>query len=187
MKKLLKWGGIGLLVLIFLGAIAGGGDDKGSSSTNNSATDSSSESSDKTTETPKMAGLNETAQDKDLAFTVLKVDTAKNLGNSYTQKTAQGMFYIVTLKIENKGKETASFDSSMAKVIDDQGRSFDRSIDGQTAKGLSEGNVDLFLQQVQPGLSVTGDLVFDLPETIESANLELKGGFFSDGVLVKIR
>lgn len=187
MKKLLKWGAIGFLVLIVIGVIAGGGDSNSNSSNNSGSDTGSSSEPAKNEEVVKMAGLNETVQDKDLAFTVVKVDTAKNLGNSYTQKTAQGMFYVVTLKIENKGKETASFDSSMAKVIDDQGRSFDRSIDGQTAKGLSEGNVDLFLQQVQPGLSVTGDLVFDLPETIESANLELKGGFFSDGVLVKIK
>lgn len=41
---------------------------------------------------------------------------------------------------------TNTFDSSMAKVVDNKGREFERSIDGQTAKGLSEGKVDLFLQ-----------------------------------------
>ena len=61
-------------------------------------------------------------QDGDLAFTVTNVETVKTLGNQFTKKDAQGTFYVVTLKIENKGNKTATFDSSMAKVTDDQGR-----------------------------------------------------------------
>lgn len=134
----------------------------------------------------KIAGLNETVQDSDLAFTVLAVNKSKTLGNSFTQKTAQGMFYVVTVKIENKGNKTMTFDASMAKVKDDQGREFERSVDGQTAKGLSQGQVDLFLQQIQPSLSVTGDLVFDLPENLKNPILNLKGSLFSKGVGVKL-
>ena len=47
----------------------------------------------------------------------------------------------------------------MITLTDSQGRTFDRSIDGQTAKGMAQGKVDLFLQQVQPGLNVNGDIV----------------------------
>ena len=83
--------------------------------------------------------------------------------------------------IENKGKETVTIDSSMLQITDNQNRKFDRSIDGQTAKGLAQGKVDLFLQQVQPGLSVTGDIVFDLPADIQEAKLIVKGSLFSPG------
>lgn len=88
------------------------------------------------------------------------------------------MFYIITLKIENKGKETKTVDSSMITLTDSQGRKFDRSIEGQTAKGLSQGKVDLFLQQVQPGLSVTGDIVFDIPKDATGLTLNVKGSLF---------
>ena len=74
----------------------------------------------------------------------------------------------------------------MAKIKDDQGREFERSIDGQTAKGLAQGQVDLFLQQIQPSLSVTGDLVFDLPDGLKNPVLTLKGSLFSQGVGVKL-
>ncbi|MFA5770654.1 MAG: DUF4352 domain-containing protein [Patescibacteria group bacterium] len=174
MKKILKWIGIIVLVLIVIGALSG---NKGGST---------SKTGTKTNEAPKMAGLNEAAQDGDLAFTVLSVDKSKTLGNSFTQKTAQGMFYVVTVKIENKGNKTTTFDASMAKIKDDQGREFERSIDGQTAKGLSQGQVDLFLQQIQPSLSVTGDLVFDLPEGLKNPVLTLKGSLFNQGVGVKL-
>lgn len=130
------------------------------------------------TQTATLAKVGEAVQDGDIAFTAIDTTKAKTLGNQYTRKTAQGTFYIVTLKIENKGKETKTIDSSMLTLTDSQGRQFDRSIDGQTAKGLAEGKVDLFLQQVQPGLNVTGDIVFDIPKDATGLKLNVKGGYF---------
>lgn len=139
-----------------------------------------------TSEAPKIAGLNETVQDGDLAFTVTSVEKVKTLGNQYSKKSAQGTFYVIAMKVENKGKKTATFDSSMAKVKDAEGREFERSIDGQTAKSMSEGKTDMFLQQIQPSLSVLGDLVFDLPEGMKSPTILLKGSMFNKGVEVKL-
>jgi hypothetical protein len=183
MKKFLKWAGIIIVVLIIVGGIAGAG--KSGESTSNDNADKSSSSNDRNAE--KTFGLNEAVQDGDLAFTVTNVATAKSLGNSYTEKDAQGMFYVVTVKIENKGNKTATFDSSMAKVTDDKGREFERSVEGQTAKGMAQGGVDLFLQQIQPSLSVAGDLVFDLPADISNPVLLVKGSIFGQGAKVKLQ
>lgn len=185
MKKVLKWGGIIFIALIVIAVIAGSGGDK---SNNQSTTGSNStESNNNQEDTAKMYGLNETVQDGDLAFTVTNVETVETLGNQFTKKDAQGIFYVVTLKIENKGNKTATFDSSMAKVTDDQGREFERSIEGQTAKGMAQGNVDLFLQQIQPSLSVTGDLVFDLPADMKNPMLVVKGSLFAKGARIKLQ
>lgn len=185
MKKLLKWGGIAIIAIIVLAVIAGSGGDK---SNNKSTTGSNSTaSSNNKVDSTKTYGLNEAVQDGDLTFTVTGVETAKTLGNQFTKKDAQGTFYIVTLKIENKGNKTATFDSSMAKVTDDQGREFERSIEGQTAKGMAQGNVDLFLQQIQPSLSVTGDLVFDLPADMQNPMLVVKGSLFAKGAKIKLQ
>ncbi len=177
MKKILKWLGIAILIIIVLGTLSGNKGTNNKTGSNNSINKE---------DNSKIVKINETVQDKDLAFTVLGVEKTKTLGNYYTQQTAQGIFHIVTVKIENKGNKTLSFDSSMAKIKDDQGREFERSIDGQTAKGLTQGKVDLFLQQIQPGLSVTGDIVFDLPDNIKDPVLWLKGSLFSSGVGVKL-
>lgn len=175
MKKILKWIGIIFLVLIVIGALSG---NKGGST--------KSGTTQTTSEAQKIAGLNETVQDGDLAFTITTVEKVKTLGNQYSKKTAQGMYYVIAMKIENKGKKTATFDSSMAKVKDAEGREFERSIDGQTAKSMSEGKTDMFLQQIQPSLSVSGDLVFDLPEGMKSPTILLKGSMFNKGVEVKL-
>lgn len=110
----------------------------------------------------------------------------QTLGNQFLEKKAQGTFYVISLKVENKGKKTATFNSSQAKILDDQGREFEYSVDGQSAKGMSQGHIDLFLQQIQPSLEVTGDLVFDLPADVKNPVLILKGGLFSEGVKVKV-
>lgn len=171
----------GLLILIFIGIIgSAAGGSKDSSTSSGSKTNAGSDQA-------NLAKVGEAVTDEDLSFTVVSVDKEKTVGNSYTQKNAQGMFYIVTLKLENAGKKTVTFDSSMAKVVDSEGREYERSIDGQTAKGMSEGNVDLFLQQIQPTLSYTGDLVFDLPETIKDPTLVVKGSMFSKGAKVKLQ
>lgn len=172
MKKILKWGVIAIVVIVIISAISGGG--------KNSTTSSNSGSSNKTENKKEVvvAKIGEEVTANDLAFTVTDITKAKSLGNSYTKKDAQGTFNIVTLTIKNTGKETVTIDSSMMKIVDSQGRKFDRSIEGQTAKGLSQGKVDLFLQQVQPGLSVTGDLVFDLPDDAIDLKLLVKGSMF---------
>lgn len=185
MKKLLKWGGIGLLILIVIGVIASAGGSGNNQTSNQANTDNNSPAKQENTE--KTYGLNETVQDDHLAFTVTNVETAETLGNQFTKRDAQGMFYIVTLKIENKGNKTATFDSSMAKVVDDKGREFERSIEGQTAKGMDQGKVDLFLQQVQPSLSAAGDLVFDLPADIKNPMLVVKGTYFGKGAKIKLQ
>lgn len=171
MKKILKWGVIAIVVIMIIGAISGGG--KNTTTTSNSGTTKTDSKKEET-----VAKLNDTVTDKDLAFTATNVTKAKSLGNSYTKKDAQGTFYVITLNVKNVGKETATIDSSMIKITDSQGRKFDRSIEGQTAKGLSQGKVDMFLQQVQPGLSVTGDIVFDLPDDATDLKLLVKGGLF---------
>ncbi len=168
MKKFLKIVGFIILGLIVIGIIGSAGKKGGTSSTSNTTPQTKVEA----------AKIGETVQDGDLAFTATSVTTANSLGNTYTSSKAQGIFYVVTLKIENKGKETKTIDSSMITLTDDQGRKFDRSIEGQTAKGLSQGKVDLFLQQVQPGLSVTGDIVFDIPKDATGLKLVVKSSLF---------
>lgn len=175
MKKIIL-GAIGVLVVIVIIAAASGGGNK-----QNSSTTSSTQSKEEQKASETVAKVGEAVEDSGLAFTVMGVDTASSLGNSYSLRNAQGVFYVVTLKIENKGTETKTVDSSMITLTDSQRRKFDRPIEGQTAKGLSQGKVDLFLQQVQPGLSVTGNIVFDIPKDASGLNLIVKGALFGSG------
>lgn len=164
----------GVLVIILIAIISSSSGNK-NKGTNTTTTQGSNN---KTTQTESIGKIGEAVTANDLSFTATDISKAKSLGNSYSKKEAQGTFNIITLTIKNTGKETVTIDSSMLKVTDSQGRKFDYSIEGQTAKGLAQGKVDLFLQQVQPGLSVTGDIVFDLPDDATDLKLLVKGSMF---------
>lgn len=172
--------GLGVIILLVIIMSAVGGNKGGSTQTATTA------STDTTKSAPVVAKIGEAVTDKDLSFTVSGVKIASSVGNSYTNKTAQGIFTIVTVKIANNTKETKTIDSSAFQIIDSQGRKFDRSIEGQTAQGLSQGQVDLFLQQVQPSLSVTGDVVFDIPKDATGLKLLVKGSMFSSGTEIDL-
>lgn len=166
---------IAFIVLIIVIAAAGG------SKTSNKAQTSLSDEKTATSPSPaSIAKVGEAVTDGDLSFTVQEVKTANTLG-SYYSKQAQGKFYIVTVQVKNDAKDTKTIDSSQFQVTDNQGYTFDRSTDGQTALGLQQGHVDLFLQQVQPSLSLTGDIVFDLPKDATGLKLVAKGSLFSKG------
>lgn len=165
-----------IVVIMMMGGSKGG----------NNSTTSNSNSGTKQEQATTNFKMNEIAQNGDLAFTVTKVTEAKSLGNSYTKKDAQGVFKVITVKVENKGKETKTIDSSMLKLKDAQDQTFERSIDGQTAKGLAQGQVDLFLQQVQPSLSVTGEIVFDIPADATGLVLLAKDSMFGKAIEIKL-
>lgn len=170
-----------LVVIVLIMVIGGSGGSKSSPSSTSGSNQEQAKKEEKVT-----AKIGEVAQSGDLAFTVSGVKDYKSLGNSFTRKDAQGVFKVVTLKVENTGKETKTIDSSMIKLSDSQGRTFERSSDGQIAKGLAQGQVDLFLQQVQPSLSITGEIVFDIPKDATGLILEVRGGLFAPATEIKL-
>lgn len=172
----------GILVIIVFIVIANSGGSKSTPSSSGSSTSQEESKKDEKT----VAKIGEVIQSGDLAFTANSIKEYQSLGNSYTKKDAQGIFKVISLKIENKGKETKMIDSSMIKLRDNQGRTFERSIDGQTAKGMAQGQVDLFLQQVQPGLNVIGEIVFDVPADAQGLTLEVKGSMFAQSVDIQL-
>lgn len=171
------------LFFIMIGMIgSSGGSSTPSTQTGSSDTNTTAE---KAAPAPA-AKIGDTVTDKDMDFSVTNLTTAKTLGSSFTKKDAQGTFQVISLKITNQSKETKTIDSSMFQLTDSQGRTFDRSVEGQSAQGFSEGGFDLFLQQVQPGLSVNGDIVFDIPADATGLQLIVKGSVFSSGKKIQL-
>ena len=173
---------LGLILLGIIGSIAGGGKSSNSNSGSNNNTNNTSQQQ----LGAKTGKVGQTIADGDLAFTVSSVTTASTIGNSFVAKTAQGIYYIITVKIDNNGKDTKTINASDFHVVDSQGRKFDYSNDGQLAMEESQGTTDLFLQQIQPSLSVTGKIVFDVPKDATGLKLLAQGGLFTDGVSIDL-
>ena len=174
--------GIFILIVVFIviGAIGS------SSKSGSSSGTGSSVSSDKGAVSVKSAKVGDTVNDGDLAFTVQSMDNAQTIGNSFDQKTAQGTYYILTVKIQNNGKDTKTINASDFNIVDSQGRKYDYSTDGQTAMEMSDGGTSFFLQQIQPSLSVTGKIVFDVPASATGLKLMAQGDIFSTPVSIDL-
>jgi len=67
-------------------------------------------------------------------------------------------------------------DSNMFKVKDEQGREFEPTSDAEVMM-VVDGMSDFFLQDINPGLSKAGKLVFELPTDVTSYTLEVSSGF----------
>jgi predicted metal-dependent phosphotriesterase family hydrolase len=96
--------------------------------------------------------------------------TASSVGDEYTKQTASGIFVIVTMTVENIGKESATMSTSDAKIIDSEGRTLESDTEAWSA--LKE---NILLKQIQPGLPVMGQTIFDVPKGI-TANLQVSNG-----------
>lgn len=97
-----------LVFIVFIVVVSASGGD----SSNNGSGDSGSKQEQSQKQEKVTAKIGEQVQSGDLAFTVNGVKEFKSLGNSFTQKDSQGIFKVVSLKIENVGKETKTIDSS---------------------------------------------------------------------------
>ena len=105
-----------------------------------------------------------------------------SVGSSGLQKQAQGQFCLVSMTVKNVGDKAQLLDSSSQKAFNPQGQEF--SSDGAAAIYLDHSNT--FLNEINPGNSVKGIVVFDIPKDAKLSRLELHDSFMSGGVIVTL-
>lgn len=107
-----------------------------------------------------------------LAYSVVGTEKSKTIGSSADQRTAAGVFYVVTLRTRfdeltispHRGDSPLTPSPRAVTMIDDQGRTYSLSTDGQQALESSlAGRWTPLDTPLRPGESYTTALVFDLP------------------------
>ena len=130
------------------------------------------------------AGIGTEVQDGAFAFTVTKVDTGlRALGQGVLRSEAQGSYVLVHVTVRNVGTESQLFTDSNQTLLDAQGREFTADT---SAAMMNVPDSESFLTDINPGNSVDGVLVFDVPEGVAPASIELQDSMFSSGVLVSL-
>lgn len=171
-------------IFIILGVIGDlMGDDGDSTKGNNSTTASSKVDSEvKNTdqkEEKKVHAIGEKVEVGKLAYTVSNVETTNELksDNEYIEPaTTDGQFVVIDIEAFNNDKETRMVDSSMFKIKDNQGREFEPTVETEVMMALGD-FAHFFLQDINPGISKTGKLVFELPSDATSFSLEVSSGY----------
>jgi hypothetical protein len=122
-------------------------------------------------------------RDGQFEFTVTKVQKGvKTVGDEYFNEKAQGQFVLVSVTVSNIGDSPQTLSDSSQKVRDAKGREF--STDTGAAIYLKDNKV--FFEEINPGNSVKGTLVFDMPKGTAPASIELHDSPFSGGVTVQL-
>lgn len=167
---------VGFFALLIIIGLLSGGDTSDSSKSN--VAQESGVASESTSEavaeaTPETYNIGDRVVVGERAYTITDVRTASSVGNDYSKQTATGIFVVVTMTVENIGKESATMSTGDVKIIDSEDRTFESDTEAWTA--LQE---NILLKQIQPGLPVTGQTIFDVPKGI-TANLQVSDGIWS--------
>ncbi len=168
-----------VLTIVMTAAVFGGA--SGPASTPVTSGDSSSQGN----ASPSEAGIGDTVTDGNFAFTVTDVSEAQSIGEGFLATEAQGKYVLVELEVRNIGNEAATFNAGPSQTAyDAQGREYATSEDAIMSGNASDQRS--FLQQINPGSSVQGRLVYDVPEATKLVRVHLQGGTFSPGAEVTL-
>ena len=111
--------------------------------------------------------------------------TSKNVGGEYGVDS-QGTFLLVDVTVLNKGTEAITVDSSFFKL-----KAGEKTYEADGGAGIyANEDTGFFLEQVNPDLSITGTVVFDVTDEV-IANPELilnvqSGAFGTEQGQIKI-
>jgi hypothetical protein len=126
---------------------------------------------------PEVACIGDAVQAGDWTFKISKVKCgASKVENEFLNKKAQGQFCLVSLTAKNNGETAGTLMGSNQKLLDKDGREF--SSDDEASIYEAGGNSSLFVEEINPGNTAKGVIVFDIPEDARPVQAKLAGGFF---------
>ncbi|EMK2594049.1 DUF4352 domain-containing protein [Bacillus cereus] len=190
-----KWWFWVIVVVIVAAAAGGSEDDKKTNSTTDNPKQEAKATSDNSKQ-EKEKDNNKSEQPKELSkegessnvkITVGGTETLESVGNEYSNQPAQGIFKVVEISITNNQKDAITINGNNFKLVDNQDREFKYSTQAQITYDITnEHNSNFFLKQLNPGLTQTGKIVFDVPKEAQGLVLKARGGMTGKEITLKI-
>jgi hypothetical protein len=129
------------------------------------------------------AGLGDPVRDGQFEFVVGSVDCeARSVGEGFGRKQALEQFCLVEVEVENTGTEGRTFGGGHQYLFDGDGKRHDPDLDATVRHGGGR----LLSTRLNPGQRLQGTLVYDVPDPIDLARVELHDGPFSGGATVEL-
>lgn len=181
-KKKRYIGGIVLLIIVIAAATSGGGggDDAAPAADQGSGDNADSGGDEEATTT----SIGSPARDGRFEFTVNSFECGEStVGDDFMEEEAQGQFCLMEVTVENIGDEAQFFSGDNQYVYSEEGTQYSASTMATLANN-PEG--DELFTEINPGNSVDGTVVFDIPEDAEAAYAMLHDSPFSGGVRVEL-
>jgi hypothetical protein len=129
--------------------------------------------------------MNTAARDGKFEFTVTGMKCGvPSVGDDVLGQKAQGQFCLVAVDVKNAGGSAEIFDDSSQKGYDAAGAEY--SVDSGAGVYANK-DYSTFLEQINPGNVVKGQLVFDIPKGAKLASVVLHESTFTAGVKVSLQ
>jgi hypothetical protein len=119
-----------------------------------------------------------------VANSVVNVRKEQTLGDAPQQASSKGIFYVVTIRTRfdetttsaTRGDGLLTPNSRILTVLDDEGNSYEQSVEGQRALNASGVGGTPLDTPLRPGESYMTELVFDLPPGVKNPVLLMREG-----------
>ena len=194
-KRRRRWPWVvgGIVGVLLVGAVLDGGDD---TTTTTPTTSEPAAAATKTDEQPKVTptpeqlpGIGDEVRVGNLALTVTEVErVGEAVGGPYLEQRAQGVWWFIHLRATNHGDAPEPFSATeqYALVGDKRHRANPSAeIVAQSSDGFDYD--ELSLTEINPGNTVEGVLIFDLPDGVTPERVELHDLAHSDPAVVDLR
>lgn len=175
-RRLLRWALLALAVLVVLGWLSDDVADEaaGGAGTTTVAGDGRDED---------VAAVGHQVADGSLAFTVTDFDcVGRRLGDA----RADGRFCRLDLDVTNVEDDPHAMIAGMQRLIDADDREF-KPHDAATIGANWGGDMEIWWGDLNPGRTVSGTIVFDVPTGATPVAVRLHDGFLSGGTVVGLR
>lgn len=121
----------------------------------------------------KVIGIGDKLVVEDVHYVINEITTAQNVGGEYG-KDAKSQFTIINLTVQNEQNEAIKVDSDQFKLV-----SGERSYEASGSAGIyANKDYDFFYTEINPGVSLTGNVVFDVPADLENLQLHIQTDFW---------
>ena len=193
----LKIGCLGLIAIVVLLGIVGAcmgpsGSDKKGGNQSVSTSSKKTQTEEKTPEyTCDVEGVGKVkgAIASNVGVAIYGIEETGVIGGQFHQEQAQGKFVIVSVVVSNGQKDAVTVDANSFKLVTKDGVEYSHSTEGQTALAMANnGKMDAFLKKINPGMTISARIPFDIPQDKNLADLQLeaRGGFAGSKMLLPL-
>ncbi|ANU11971.1 hypothetical protein BBH88_17780 [Planococcus antarcticus DSM 14505] len=111
----------------------------------------------------------------DVHYVINEVTSAKNVGGEYG-KDAISQFTIINLTVQNEQNEAIKVDSDQFQLV-----SGERTYEASGSAGIyANKDYDFFYTEINPGVALSGNIVFDVPADLENLQLYIQNDFWGN-------
>lgn len=132
---------------------------------------------------PTTYSLGEPVQAGDFQWTIKSVtkesEIGERFGDTLVGETADGVFLIFDVEVKNTANSAKYLQDDFLKLVDNQGRAFSAS-----TASLYLGDESFLFDEINPGITKKGKVVFDVPEDIQVVDIRISPSMFSNSFSV---